>query len=125
MKIHITVLVFLFLFFSVVTEVQAQQSNGHLPQCPETAPQVAIQVIAVAVPRQGINYRKMAIAGVAITLITGAIAIAVAGAGHGVEKAFINEDVEFPSWGAAAGAGATIAVSVLAAGTAVVCRCTR
>ena len=102
MKAHNKVaLGFLFLIFSMVTEVQALQSNGHLPQCPNTAPQVVIQAIAAAAPGQGnvMSYKGfvvivvVAIVGAAVGAAAGAGA--GAGAGYAIEKEFVNENVTF------------------------------
>lgn len=107
MKSRNPYLVLLLLLFSLAIKVQAQQSNGHLPQCPSTAPQVVIQ--AVAAPQgQCKNLRMLAVVVavvVVIVVVTGATAGALlgVGAGYDTEKALINEDAEFPGWGGRVG----------------------
>ena len=126
MKLYNAVLVSIFFLFSVISaDVQAQ----HVPEYPNTALYVTIPVTTAisSSQKQCINYKRVielvgGIAGVAagtgIAIVVAGVAGAVgAGVGHGIEEAFIDENVEFPGRGAAIGAPVAI---VLAGATTVV-----
>ena len=122
MKLPNAALIFLFLLFSMVGELQALQPNGYLPQCPNTAPQAVIQAIA-APQGQGINNKRLVVKAVLATATATATAIIVGiAAGHRIQKAFINVKIlDFLVGGGVAGA----IVGEVVVTTIVVFRCVR